>query len=65
MSLEAKGSLLIVDDDADAIRLMADILKDVGDIFFARDGASAIRVAREKRPDGSPPIAVESDGTVF
>jgi hypothetical protein len=23
------------------------------------------RLAREKRPDGSPPIAVESDGTVF
>ncbi len=27
--------------------------------------AAGRRLAREKRPDGSPPIAVESDGTVF
>jgi hypothetical protein len=23
------------------------------------------RIAREKRPDGTPPIAIDSDGTVF
>jgi hypothetical protein len=27
--------------------------------------AAGRRLAREKRPDGSPPIAVVSDGTVF
>ena len=27
--------------------------------------AAGRRLAREKRADGSPPIAVESDGTVF
>jgi hypothetical protein len=27
--------------------------------------AAGRRLARDKRPDGSPPIAVESDGTVF
>ena len=27
--------------------------------------AAGRRLAREKRPDASPPIAVESDGTVF
>jgi hypothetical protein len=27
--------------------------------------AAGRRIAREKRPDGTPPLAIESDGTVF
>ena len=30
-----------------------------------RTWAAGRRLARERRPDGSPPIAVVSDGTVF
>jgi len=43
--------LLIVDDDRSTIRLMNDALRGMGEIFFATDGPTAIRLAREKQPD--------------
>ncbi len=42
---------LIVDDDLDTIRLMGDVLRGTGDLFFATNGAAAIRTAHEKNPD--------------
>jgi diguanylate cyclase (GGDEF)-like protein len=43
--------LLIIDDDAGTVRLLAQILHDMGDIFFATCGRDAIAMVREKRPD--------------
>jgi len=43
--------LLIVDDDAGTVRLLAQILHDMGEIFFATCGADAMSMVREIRPD--------------
>jgi len=43
--------LLIVDDDLLAIRLMNEVVRGMGEVFFATDGPSALRLAREKKPD--------------
>ena len=43
--------ILLVDDDAGAIQLMARILGDVGRLRFAMNGADALRLARERAPD--------------
>jgi len=45
------ATLLIVDDDRSMIRLMNDALRGLGEVFFATDGVTALRVAREKQPD--------------
>lgn len=45
------ATLLIVDDDPATIRVMNSVLKGMGDLFFATDGESAMRTAREKLPD--------------
>ena len=47
----APARLLIVDDDVSNVRIMAEILRDMGEAFFATDGVTAVRVAGEKRPD--------------
>jgi diguanylate cyclase (GGDEF)-like protein len=44
-------SILLVDDDAGAIRLMERILADVGSLRFATNGKDALRLAREVPPD--------------
>lgn len=45
------NKLLIVDDDLDTIRLMNEVLRGMGDLFFATNGPAAIRTAHEKNPD--------------
>jgi len=44
-------SILLVDDDAGAIRLMDRILAEVGTLRFATNGEDALRLAREAPPD--------------
>lgn len=43
--------LLIVDDDPGSLRLLIEILKDLGSIDFAMDGAQALAAARARVPD--------------
>lgn len=43
--------LLIVDDDVAAIRILRHTLANMGDFHFARDGAEALRLARQLQPD--------------
>jgi diguanylate cyclase (GGDEF)-like protein len=43
--------LLIVDDDLSMIRLLNEVVRGMGEVFFATDGPSALRLAREKHPD--------------
>jgi diguanylate cyclase (GGDEF)-like protein len=47
----AKDDILLVDDDAGSIQLMARILSDVGSLRFATNGTDALRLARERTPD--------------
>jgi diguanylate cyclase (GGDEF)-like protein len=47
----ARASILLVDDDPDAIQLMGRILADVGRLRFATNGADALRLARDSAPD--------------
>ena len=44
-------SILLVDDDIGAIRLMERILADVGTLRFATNGKDALRLAQEDPPD--------------
>ncbi|MCF5429296.1 response regulator, partial [Pseudomonas syringae] len=44
-------SLLIVDDDISAIRVLSKILNGLGQIRFATGGAQALKMVREMRPD--------------
>jgi diguanylate cyclase (GGDEF)-like protein len=46
-----KDDILLVDDDAGSIQLMARILADVGSLRFATNGKDALRLARESTPD--------------
>jgi diguanylate cyclase (GGDEF)-like protein len=43
--------LLIVDDDSGTIQVLAEILADMGDVYFATSGEMAIALIRERRPD--------------
>ncbi len=43
--------LLVVDDHIDTIRLMIAILDGLGEVFFATNGADALTMVREHRPD--------------
>jgi diguanylate cyclase (GGDEF)-like protein len=45
------NDILLVDDDPGAIRLMGQILADVGRLRFATNGAAALRQARAEAPD--------------
>jgi len=49
--LATEVSILLVDDDAIAIRLMDRILADVGKLRFATNGKDALRLAQEAPPD--------------
>ncbi|MBF0527862.1 MAG: diguanylate cyclase [Deltaproteobacteria bacterium] len=42
---------LIVDDDPGTVRLLARILHDMGEIFFATSGGEALRMMKENQPD--------------
>jgi diguanylate cyclase (GGDEF)-like protein len=44
-------NILLVDDDAVTIQLLARILHGLGNLRFATDGAEALRLAREAAPD--------------
>ncbi len=48
---DARASILLVDDDPDAIQLMGRILLDVGRLRFATNGSDALRLARDATPD--------------
>jgi diguanylate cyclase (GGDEF)-like protein len=43
--------LLIVDDDLSTIRMLNEVVRGMGEVFFATDGPTALRLAREQRPD--------------
>lgn len=49
--LPQQSSILIIDDDINLIRMLSEILKNFGRIFFANSGEMGIRVAREQKPD--------------
>lgn len=48
--VEPHSLILIIDDSPDAIRLLAGMLKDQGQILFATSGAEGISVARQRSP---------------
>ena len=50
-ALNTEVSILLVDDNAGAIKLMNRILADVGDVRFAITGPEALRLAQEAPPD--------------
>src|ERR1700761_291189 len=43
--------ILVVDDDPVMVRVLARILAPMGEILFATDGESALRMVRERQPD--------------
>jgi diguanylate cyclase (GGDEF)-like protein len=47
----ARPDILVVDDDASAIQLVAAMLAELGEVRFATNGADALRLARERVPD--------------
>lgn len=49
--LEVCPRLLIVDDDVGMIRLLSDILRDEGEIYFATRGEAALKLITNRRPD--------------
>ena len=50
VTIEEQGSILIIDDSPTAIRLLADMLSDMGQITFATSGAAGLILARENHP---------------
>lgn len=48
---EPHSLILIIDDSPDAIRLLAGMLKDQGQILFATSGENGIELAHQRRPD--------------
>jgi CheY-like chemotaxis protein len=50
--MRARYKILVVDDDPEDRALLAEDLREIGcDPVFAMDGTTAIRVARDERPD--------------
>ncbi|WP_292910631.1 diguanylate cyclase [Niveispirillum sp.] len=47
----ADARILIVDDDVGTIRLLAQVVRDLGDVRFATGGADALVAARAELPD--------------
>ena len=50
MSMQ-KSKILIIDDSADAIKILIKLLSPEYTVFFATDGFKGIEQAREKKPD--------------
>lgn len=46
-----QARILIVDDDVGTIRLLAQVVRDLGDVRFATGGADALAAARAEAPD--------------
>ncbi|WP_245837886.1 diguanylate cyclase domain-containing protein [Niveispirillum lacus] len=46
-----KPRILIVDDDVGTIRLLAQVVRELGDVRFATGGADALTAARTENPD--------------
>lgn len=54
MELEShcvSSRLLLVDDSPTNLRFLAHVLHNMGELFFATDGAAALQIARDKQPD--------------
>ena len=50
--MEPKGTVLIVDDNAQSCRLAGDILEAAGfRVFLAENGQGCLEIAREDHPD--------------
>lgn len=47
---ESPSRILIIDDSPDTIRLLAETLKDLGQVLFATSGDRGITLARQRRP---------------
>lgn len=43
--------ILIVDDVASNIRILTEAVRDLGDVVFASEGTSALKITAERRPD--------------
>ena len=50
-ALSVSSRLLIVDDDAGTILLLRKILRDIGEIFFSKNGTEALCMIEDKKPD--------------
>src|SRR5215470_3278214 len=51
-SQESRGKILIVDDEADLVRVLEFGLKSAGyEVVWAADGQEGLKMARESRPD--------------
>jgi diguanylate cyclase (GGDEF)-like protein len=48
---DKKNSVLIIDDTADNIKMLAEVLKPFYTIYFATDGFKGIELAKTKKPD--------------
>ena len=48
---DAPSKILIVDDEPLNIEVLSETLEDMGDISFATDGETALKLAVEIRPD--------------
>lgn len=49
--MEQGARILVVDDDANIVQLIADIFEDEHEVLFALNGESAGRIADTTRPD--------------
>jgi diguanylate cyclase len=47
----ARASILIVDDMPSNIRLLREAVKDLGEVYYATNGETALDLARQRKPD--------------
>lgn len=45
-----QGTILIIDDNVDTIRLLSAMLKDIGQVLFATSGRTGLKIAEERQP---------------
>ena len=58
--------ILVIEDEPDIQQILEYNLREKGHkVYIAGKGEEGLRIAREKRPNGTPPLQVRSDGTVF
>lgn len=46
-----QSRLLVVDDDVGSVRLLASIVQEFGEVYFATNGDEAVAMVQDKRPD--------------
>jgi DNA-binding response OmpR family regulator len=51
MMIKKSRTLLLVDDEPANLHILKEILQNDYELIFAKDGASALEIARERRPD--------------